>query len=112
MNPNKDKFNGTVNSVVGKAKEASGDLLADPALKLDGQLQQIKGEGQQALGAAKAALREGMQKAGRLIEDAGHRVEHSGKKKLGDLIQKFGEQIADEVGIQVAQPLARKTFAA
>lgn len=53
-----EKLKGAVNKVAGKAKQAAGDALGNPEMKVKGKLQEMKGHFQDGIGDAKAALEE------------------------------------------------------
>jgi hypothetical protein len=57
-----------------------------------------EGRFNQLLSSARDAIREGLKKAGDIIESAGDKVEHAGLKRLGDWIERVGntiEQLGD-----------------
>ncbi len=53
----KDRMKGSATNMVGKAKEAAGNLTGDSKLKGEGKMDQAKGRGQNAIGGIKDALR-------------------------------------------------------
>ena len=55
---NKDRLNGTVDQVVGNAKRKTGDLTGNTTLKVEGIVQQLKGNVENAFGKAKDAVHE------------------------------------------------------
>jgi uncharacterized protein YjbJ (UPF0337 family) len=52
-----DKVKGVGNQVVGRAKQAVGDIASDKELRQEGVDQELKGIDQQAIGDAKAAAK-------------------------------------------------------
>ncbi len=50
-----DKVQGTVEEVIGKAKQAWGDLTDNEEVRSEGQLDETKGKGRQSLGHLKDA---------------------------------------------------------
>lgn len=52
-----------------------------------------EGRGKQLLTTAREAIREGLKKAGDIVESAGDKVEHAGLKRLGDWIERMGDKI-------------------
>ena len=57
MGSSSDKAKGVGNQVVGKAKQAIGDISSDEALRQKGIDQEEKGIGQKAVGDAKSAVK-------------------------------------------------------
>jgi uncharacterized protein YjbJ (UPF0337 family) len=60
---NKDQVNGTIDEVVGNAKQQAGKVTDNTPLQVKGMAQQIKGKLENALGNAKDAVREANQEA-------------------------------------------------
>jgi uncharacterized protein YjbJ (UPF0337 family) len=54
---NKDRVKGTVDEVVGSAKQKAGKLTGDTPLQVKGIAQQVKGKLENTLGKAKDAVR-------------------------------------------------------
>lgn len=52
-----DRTRGTANNIGGKIKEGLGKLTGDKGLEAEGNLDQAKGKGQQALGDVKDAFK-------------------------------------------------------
>ena len=50
-----DKAKGAGNAIAGKAKVAAGKTTDDPALMAEGEVQQVKGAAQKAVGSVKGA---------------------------------------------------------
>ena len=59
MGSTSDKISGLTNEAVGNVKQGVGSLVGNEKLQAEGKLQEIKGEGQQAVGDAKAAVKKG-----------------------------------------------------
>ncbi|MDR3376256.1 MAG: CsbD family protein [Ancalomicrobiaceae bacterium] len=57
MGSSSDKAKGVGNQVIGKAKQAVGDISSDEALRQKGLDQEAKGIGQKTIGDAKAAVK-------------------------------------------------------
>lgn len=57
MSSDNDRARGTANDIGGKIKEGIGKLTGDKDLEAEGNLDQAKGKGQQALGDLKDALK-------------------------------------------------------
>lgn len=53
---NKDRLNGTLDEAVGGAKRKAGELSGDTRLQVEGMVQQVKGELENAWGKAKDAV--------------------------------------------------------
>ncbi len=51
-----DKIKGAADVAMGKAKSAIGDVLDNPRLEAEGEIQQLKGKGEQLTGSIKGAL--------------------------------------------------------
>jgi uncharacterized protein YjbJ (UPF0337 family) len=60
---NKDHVKGTIDEVVGSAKQKAGKLTDNTPLQVKGMAQQVKGKLENALGNAKDAVRGANQKA-------------------------------------------------
>jgi uncharacterized protein YjbJ (UPF0337 family) len=54
---NKDRMNGTIDKVVGSAKQKAGKLTGNTPLQVKGIAQQVKGNLENTLGKAKDAVR-------------------------------------------------------
>jgi uncharacterized protein YjbJ (UPF0337 family) len=63
MSSTSDKASGLANEAIGNIKQGIGTLVGSEKLQAQGKVQEIKGEGQQALGDAKAATKKGAQSA-------------------------------------------------
>ena len=57
MSSTSDKAAGLTNEAIGNIKQGVGKLVGNEKLQAEGKLQEIKGEGQQALGDAKDAAK-------------------------------------------------------
>jgi uncharacterized protein YjbJ (UPF0337 family) len=57
MGSTKDKITGMANEAVGNIKQGVGKAVGSDKLQVEGKLQEIKGEGQRAVGAAKEAVK-------------------------------------------------------
>jgi uncharacterized protein YjbJ (UPF0337 family) len=57
MSSDNDRVRGTANDIGGKIKEGLGKLTGDKDLEAEGNLDQAKGKGQQALGDLKDAFK-------------------------------------------------------
>jgi len=62
---NKDQVKGTVDEVVGSAKQQAGKLTDNTPLQVKGMAQQVKGKLENVLGNAKDAVKEANQEANR-----------------------------------------------
>lgn len=63
MSSTSDKASGLANEAIGNIKQGVGKLVGSEKLQTEGKLQEIKGEGQQALGDAKDATKKGAESA-------------------------------------------------
>jgi uncharacterized protein YjbJ (UPF0337 family) len=63
MSSTSDKAAGLTNEAIGNIKQGVGKLVGNEKLQAEGKLQEIKGEGQQALGDAKDAAKTGADRA-------------------------------------------------
>lgn len=59
MGSTADKASGLANEAVGNIKQGVGKLVGNEKLQAEGKLQEIKGEGQQAVGKAKDTVKDG-----------------------------------------------------
>ena len=59
MGSTADKASGLTNEAVGNIKQGVGKLVGNEKLQAEGKLQEIKGEGQQAVGKAKDTVNDG-----------------------------------------------------
>jgi uncharacterized protein YjbJ (UPF0337 family) len=62
MGSTTDKIKGHANEAIGNAKQVVGKAIGSEKLQVEGGIQELKGEGQIAVGKAKAAIKEGAQK--------------------------------------------------
>jgi uncharacterized protein YjbJ (UPF0337 family) len=63
MGSTADKVKGTTNEAIGKAKQGVGEAVGSDQLQGEGAIQQIKGKGQKAVGDAKEATKDALNKA-------------------------------------------------
>ena len=63
MGSTKDKITGLANKAVGNIKQGVGKVVGSDKLRVEGKVQETKGEGQQAVGAAKDKVKETANKA-------------------------------------------------
>jgi len=61
---NKDRTKGTIDEVLGAAKQKAGKLVGSTQLEVEGIAQQVKGKIENAWGKAKDAVREANEEAG------------------------------------------------
>jgi len=61
---NKDRAKGTIDEVVGAAKQRAGALVGNTQLEVEGIAQQVKGKLENAWGIAKDAVRDANEEAG------------------------------------------------
>jgi uncharacterized protein YjbJ (UPF0337 family) len=61
---NSDQVNGTVDEIVGSAKQKAGKLTGNTPLQVKGMAQQVKGKLENTLGKAKDAMQEANQESG------------------------------------------------
>lgn len=66
-----DKTRGTTNEVVGKVKQAAGDLTDNDDLKAEGDTQELKGNAQNAIGDAKQAVGNALHNAANAVKGSG-----------------------------------------
>lgn len=71
MSSTDDKARGTGNDVVGRVKQAAGDLTGDSNLKAEGETQEVKGDAQKALGNAKDAVGNAMHNVANAVKGSG-----------------------------------------
>jgi uncharacterized protein YjbJ (UPF0337 family) len=67
MGSTKDKIAGMANEAAGNIKQGVGKVVGSEKLQVEGKLQEIKGESQRAVGAAKDAIKDGATKAAAAI---------------------------------------------
>lgn len=60
---NKQHVKGAANQVKGAVKEAYGKVANDPAARVGGKIDQLKGKAQVAVGDVKDSLKDGVRKA-------------------------------------------------
>jgi uncharacterized protein YjbJ (UPF0337 family) len=63
MGSTKDKITGMANEAVGNIKQGVGKAVGSDKLQAEGKVQEIKGEGQRAVGAAKDSIKGATDKA-------------------------------------------------
>ena len=63
MGSTTDKIKGTANEAIGKAKQGIGEATGSERLKGEGVIQEVKGKGQQAMGDAKDAGKDAIDRA-------------------------------------------------
>ncbi len=63
MGSTKDKIAGLANRAAGNIKQGVGKVVGSDKLRVEGKVQEIKGEGQSAVGAAKDKVKETANKA-------------------------------------------------
>lgn len=59
MGSTSDKAAGLANEAMGNVKQGVGKMVGSEKMQAEGKVQEIKGEGQQALGDAKDAVKKG-----------------------------------------------------
>ncbi len=62
MGSTKDKISGMANEAAGNIKQGVGKVVGSQRLQVEGKVQELKGEGQRAAGAAKDAVKSGAKK--------------------------------------------------
>jgi uncharacterized protein YjbJ (UPF0337 family) len=63
MGSTTDKIKGTANEAIGKAKQGLGEATGNERLEGEGVLQEVKGKGQKAVGDAKDAAKDALNRA-------------------------------------------------
>ena len=63
MGATADKIKGVTNEAIGKAKQGIGEATGSERLEGEGVIQELKGKGQKAVGDAKEATRDAVNKA-------------------------------------------------
>ena len=63
MGSTADKVKGATNEAIGKAKQGIGEAAGSEQLQGEGVIQEVKGKGQKALGDAKEATKDAIDKA-------------------------------------------------
>ena len=63
MGSTTDKIKSTANEAIGKAKQGTGEATGNERLEGEGVIQEVKGKGQKAMGDAKEATKEAIDKA-------------------------------------------------
>ncbi|MBR1155368.1 CsbD family protein [Bradyrhizobium sp. JYMT SZCCT0428] len=63
MGSTADKVKGATNEAIGKAKQGIGEATGSEQLQGEGMIQEVKGKGQKAMGDAKEATKEAIDKA-------------------------------------------------
>ena len=63
MGSTADKIKGVTNEAVGKAKQGFGEATGSDRLQGEGVIQELKGKGQKAVGDAKEATKDAVNKA-------------------------------------------------
>lgn len=63
MGSTADKIKGATNEAIGKAKQGIGEATGSDRLQGEGVVQEVKGKGQKAMGDAKEAAKEALDKA-------------------------------------------------
>lgn len=62
MGSTTDKISGMTNEAVGNAKQGIGKAVGNDRMQAEGKVQEIKGEGQQAMGKAKETVKDAVNK--------------------------------------------------
>jgi uncharacterized protein YjbJ (UPF0337 family) len=88
-----DKVSGTVNGLVGRAKEVVGKATNSARLNAKGRNQRTRGETQKVIGKFKSILKVGLYRAGDFIEVAGRKLKRAGAVKAGRILEKSGDEI-------------------
>jgi len=65
---NRDEIEGKAEALKGKVKQAAGDLSDDPALKQEGQDDEVAGKAQDAVGYGRRKVGEAVEKVGDAIK--------------------------------------------
>ena len=63
MGSTTDKIKGATNEAIGKAKQGLGEATGDERLEGEGAIQEVKGKGQKAMGDAKDAAKDAINRA-------------------------------------------------
>ena len=63
MGATADKIKGVTNEAIGKAKQGIGEATGSDRLQGEGIIQEVKGKGQKAMGDAKEATKDSVNKA-------------------------------------------------
>src|SRR4029079_15821803 len=63
MGSTPDKIKGTANEAIGKAKQGIGEATGNERLEGEGVIQEVKGKGQKAVGDAKDAAKDAINRA-------------------------------------------------
>jgi len=63
MSATADKIKGATNEAIGKAKQGIGEATGSDRLQGEGVIQEVQGKGQKALGEAKEATKDAVNKA-------------------------------------------------
>jgi uncharacterized protein YjbJ (UPF0337 family) len=63
MGSTADKIKGNANEAIGKAKQGIGEATGSDRLEGEGAIQEVKGKGQKAVGDAKDATKDAVNKA-------------------------------------------------
>ena len=63
MGSTTDKIKGVTNEAIGKAKQGLGEATGNERLEGEGVIQEVKGKGQKAMGDAKEATKDAVNKA-------------------------------------------------
>ncbi|MEP9380365.1 CsbD family protein [Aquabacter sp. CN5-332] len=58
MGSTNDKIKGSTNEVIGNAKQGVGKAVGNDRMEAEGKMQEVKGEGQKAMGKAKEAVKD------------------------------------------------------
>jgi uncharacterized protein YjbJ (UPF0337 family) len=69
MGSTSDKVKGTANEAMGKAKQKIGEATGSERLEGEGAIQEVKGKGQKAVGDAKEATKDALNRAAAKAND-------------------------------------------
>jgi uncharacterized protein YjbJ (UPF0337 family) len=69
MSSTTDKVKGTANEAMGKAKQKIGEATGSERLEGEGAIQEVKGKGQKAVGDAKEATKDALNRAAAKASD-------------------------------------------
>ena len=67
MGSKSDKIKGYANEAAGRIKKATGKVVGSEELQVKGKMQELKGEGQVAVGKTKDAIKDGANEAAETI---------------------------------------------
>ena len=66
---NRDEIKGKAEKAKGYVKEKTGEIINDPGLETEGEVEQVKGVARESMGRAKREAKDGIEEIAREVDD-------------------------------------------